>query len=187
MATHHELSQTLLNLPVSKTGYLTFEGKDDEDVTLFLRDFKRLALSCDRHQDEDWMADQMEASLAGLALRWYLTLETVERRIFTSLRIAMLERFQPSANVPAPLAPAPILSKHLVIQRKNARIKIIRPDGQLLGFVKEEGLVPRWGCGVAETLEEAVIIESYLFPGDAIPGVLKLAVGPIPSTTHLCL
>lgn len=104
------------DLLASNTGFLSFEGRVDEDVTLFLRDFKRLALLRGRQQDEEWIADQMEASLAGSALRWYLTLETRKRRDFESLRIAMLKHFPPPVHVPSPPAAAPMALTHTASQ-----------------------------------------------------------------------
>ncbi|KAG9037212.1 hypothetical protein FRB95_006465 [Tulasnella sp. JGI-2019a] len=86
---------------------LTFSGRPDEDVTLFLQNVKRIAFAQGRQKDEGWLADYVETCLAGAALRWFSELEdTAGDQSWKVLRRAFLERFEPVAN-PQPSAAAP--------------------------------------------------------------------------------
>ncbi|KAG9039732.1 hypothetical protein FRB95_007159 [Tulasnella sp. JGI-2019a] len=91
--------------------HITFDGKDSEDVTVFLQSVKRVALDQERQRDDKWMADYVEACLTGEALRWFSTLEESALCSWKTLRDAFLHRFVPPANrpasVPAPAAAIP--------------------------------------------------------------------------------
>ncbi|KAG8990852.1 hypothetical protein FRB94_013037, partial [Tulasnella sp. JGI-2019a] len=81
----------------------SFGGTPNEDVTLFLREVKRVAIVEGRQRDEKWMVDYAESCLIGPALRWYHELEDSNLQSWKTLRGAFLSRFDPSSlvNVPA--------------------------------------------------------------------------------------
>jgi hypothetical protein len=86
---------------------LSFEGEPGEDVTLFLRHVKRVALVNNHSSDDEWMAEYIEACLAGDALIWYTDLDKESRRNFDTLRKLLLLRFPTSAAAPSPAVAVP--------------------------------------------------------------------------------
>lgn len=54
---------------------ISFEGRDGEDVTHFLRDVKRVAIAEGQQRDDQWLIDYAESCLAGPALKWFLGLD----------------------------------------------------------------------------------------------------------------
>ncbi|KAG8848029.1 hypothetical protein FRB96_001321 [Tulasnella sp. 330] len=85
---------------------LTFGGKEDEDVTLFLQKVKRVAFAQGRQRDQEWLMDYLETCLVGKALLWYLELDGTPKSNFTSLSIAMIRNFPVAASASIPPAPA---------------------------------------------------------------------------------
>ncbi|KAG8870170.1 hypothetical protein FRB97_000268, partial [Tulasnella sp. 331] len=61
---------------------ITFEGKDNESVTLFLQSVKRVAFAQGRQRDQGWLADYVETCLAEKALEWYIALDEETQRNF---------------------------------------------------------------------------------------------------------
>ncbi|KAG8988010.1 hypothetical protein FRB94_001176, partial [Tulasnella sp. JGI-2019a] len=83
---------------------LAFEGRENDDVTVFLRELKRVANAQGRQRDNDWLVDTFEMCLAGPALRWYSLLDDDVQSDFKRLRLAALQRFTPIERVPEPPA-----------------------------------------------------------------------------------
>ncbi|KAG8864224.1 hypothetical protein FRB96_006045 [Tulasnella sp. 330] len=92
----------LISSNSAPTKLLNFCGNDNEDVTIFLRDVKRLAHTQGRQDDDKWLVDYVELCLAGEALRWFSELDDEVVRLWKSLRRAFLQRFKPPT---APLEP----------------------------------------------------------------------------------
>ncbi|KAG8888370.1 hypothetical protein FRB98_007765 [Tulasnella sp. 332] len=95
---------------MSPVEHITFEGRKNESVTLFLQNVKRIAFAEGRQRDQEWLADYVETCLAEKALEWYIALDQKIRYDFDALRVAMVERFRvvtPANLPPAPAAAAP--------------------------------------------------------------------------------
>ncbi|KAG8993511.1 hypothetical protein FRB94_013262 [Tulasnella sp. JGI-2019a] len=97
---------------------ITFEGKDTEDVTLFLQNVKRIAFMQGRQRDDGWLADYVETCLSGEALLWYIPLDEDFKRNFSLLRIAMVEHFAapatPDHYIPAAAPVTPTTPNHFI-------------------------------------------------------------------------
>lgn len=87
--------------------FVAFNGTDGEDVTLFIRDVKRIALTHGRLRDQEWVIDYVEACLGGHAMRWFNELDKGVLGSWDALRAAFLHRFKPLPNHYLPAA-API-------------------------------------------------------------------------------
>ncbi|KAG9017363.1 hypothetical protein FRB93_007477 [Tulasnella sp. JGI-2019a] len=89
---------------------LTFNGTDNEDVTLFVRDVKRVAMAQGRQRDQEWMVDYVESCLGGQAMRWFSQLDVDSDDqaplSWRALRQGLLNRF----GAPPPPPPS-IISK----------------------------------------------------------------------------
>lgn len=79
---------------------LSFRGTSDEDVTVFLRDIKRVARSQGHQGDEKWMVDYLEESLSGPALLWFTKLDRNVAVDWQALRVAILAQY--ATNIAAP-------------------------------------------------------------------------------------
>ncbi|KAG8868921.1 hypothetical protein FRB97_001813, partial [Tulasnella sp. 331] len=91
---------------LASTELLNFAGCDAEDVTVFLRDVKRIAHTHGRQDDDKWLVDYVELCLAGEALRWFSELDDDVMGSWKVLRRAFLHRFKPPV-APEPAAAAP--------------------------------------------------------------------------------
>jgi hypothetical protein len=87
---------------------LSFQGTVGEDVSLFLRDVKRVARKEGRQRDEEWLVDYVEECLSGPALQWFIHLDDEVARNWKALRMALLNRFAaPGPPIPPPAAVPP--------------------------------------------------------------------------------
>lgn len=84
---------------------LSFNGTDDEDVTEFVRDVKRIAMSRGRQRDQEWMFDYAESCLGGAAIRWFAQLDVESLASWDALRRALLDRFGLLADQCVPQPP----------------------------------------------------------------------------------
>ncbi|KAG9017360.1 hypothetical protein FRB93_007474 [Tulasnella sp. JGI-2019a] len=98
-------------LPLELT---SFSGGDGEDVTIFVRDVKRIAIAQGHQRDQEWIVDYVESCLDGQAMRWF-SKQDPDGPIMSSwhtLRQGLLDRFTepPSRFIPQP-APAAALPR----------------------------------------------------------------------------
>ncbi|KAG9027746.1 hypothetical protein FRB95_007405 [Tulasnella sp. JGI-2019a] len=84
--------------------FLSFSGREDEDVTAFLQNVNRVAFVEGKTREDDWIADYVGTCVTGIALDWYDELEEDVKRSWKDLRRALLRRF--TARV-ASLVPEP--------------------------------------------------------------------------------
>ncbi|KAG8852810.1 GTP-binding protein [Tulasnella sp. 330] len=106
MSVDHDRSSALPEL-------VSFDGKEGEEVTDFLRNVKRVALAEGQLRNDQWLIDYTETCLAGPALKWFLGLENEDiLGSWKGLQRALLRRFDSAQMVPsAPLpVPAPAAS-----------------------------------------------------------------------------
>ncbi|KAG8998249.1 hypothetical protein FRB94_006989, partial [Tulasnella sp. JGI-2019a] len=85
----------------AQTEFLTFNGNDTSDVTLFLQNVKRVAFTQGRQRDDEWVVDYIEASLTGEAFRWFHRLDEETKGSWKALCGAFLLRFGPTAQAQA--------------------------------------------------------------------------------------
>ncbi|KAG8998118.1 hypothetical protein FRB94_007207 [Tulasnella sp. JGI-2019a] len=85
---------------------LSFSGRKDEDVTLFLRNVTRIAFREGNGRDNDWHADYVGTCLSGVALDWYVELDEKVQRNWKDLRMALLKQFPTRGPAPDPPAAA---------------------------------------------------------------------------------
>lgn len=97
--------------PIPSLEFLTFEGRDDEDVTLFLRNVNRVAFSQGRQRDDNWTCDYLQTCLAGRALRFFAGLDESVQISWKSLRQAFLDQFDQSSIVFPPSQPPPQIDR----------------------------------------------------------------------------
>ncbi|KAG8888662.1 GTP-binding protein Rab-3D [Tulasnella sp. 332] len=91
----------------SEPELISFNGRDGEEVTEFLRSVKRVALAEGRQRDDQWLMDYTESCLAGPALQWHLYLEDKTLSSWRGLQRAFLNRFAPMKAAPMVPEPAP--------------------------------------------------------------------------------
>ncbi|KAG8855855.1 GTP-binding protein [Tulasnella sp. 330] len=91
----------------SEPELISFNGRDGEEVTEFLRSVKRVALAEGRQRDDQWLMDYTESCLAGPALQWHLYLEDKTLSSWRGLQRALLNRFAPMKAAPTVPEPAP--------------------------------------------------------------------------------
>ncbi|KAG8848025.1 hypothetical protein FRB96_001317 [Tulasnella sp. 330] len=160
---------------MSPVEHITFEGRKNESVTLFLQNVKRIAFAEGRQRDQEWLADYVETCLAEKALEWYIALDQKIRYDFDALRVAMVERFRvvtPANLPPAPAAAAPPFtaptlstpssSKPKPSQKRLGRITIVRQDGILPGYCSSERFEEnskRWQCDRTALASDALVVE----------------------------
>ncbi|KAG9034129.1 GTP-binding protein [Tulasnella sp. JGI-2019a] len=105
-----KVSANKATLSSTATELLNFTGNETEDVTVFLRDVKRIAHAQGRQDDDKWLIDYVELCLAGSALRWFSELNDDVTGSWKSLRRAFLQRFEPP-TAPDPAAATPPSSR----------------------------------------------------------------------------
>ncbi|KAG9007633.1 hypothetical protein FRB94_014151 [Tulasnella sp. JGI-2019a] len=181
------------------TDYLSFDGADNEDVTHFVRQVKRIALAQGRQRDQAWMFDYAESCFGGIAIRWFDQRQTEGEPLasWDALRHALLNRFEsPSSKCvpqPVPAARAPQFAEGplrsdsgsdiLFVEHEpstkpvqKGRIRVIRyVDGLMLGYFRVD-LVAKYArvlCDVVEA-SRASIFECTTPEVDAKSTYLKL-------------
>ncbi|KAG8867032.1 GTP-binding protein, partial [Tulasnella sp. 331] len=88
---------------------ISFNGREGEDPTEFLRNVKRVAIT-EGQRDDQWLIDYAESCLAGIALEWFLDLEDDAIGSWRGFQRALIKRFRPTRTAaPAPAA-APVPS-----------------------------------------------------------------------------
>ncbi|KAG9027254.1 hypothetical protein FRB95_007971 [Tulasnella sp. JGI-2019a] len=73
--------------------FLVFSGSQDEDVTAFLQNVKKIAFVEGKSRDSDWLVDYVESCLSGVALDWYDALGEDVQMNWGELRHALLKQF----------------------------------------------------------------------------------------------
>ncbi|KAG8983692.1 hypothetical protein FRB93_007089 [Tulasnella sp. JGI-2019a] len=82
--------------------FLSFSGREDEDVTLFLQNVTRIAFTKGNARDNDWHADYVGTCLSGGALDWYAELDEEVQRSWRDIRLALLKQFSVRGRAPDP-------------------------------------------------------------------------------------
>lgn len=81
---------------------LSFSGRPDEDVSLFLRDFYREALKQGHEDDDAWMMKHLQACLSGLALDWWTSVIPEARQKWELCRTGLMYFFwHPAKGAPS--------------------------------------------------------------------------------------
>ncbi|KAG9032261.1 hypothetical protein FRB95_001657 [Tulasnella sp. JGI-2019a] len=97
------MSSRTVTYDTTSLEFLAFNGNNHEDVTLFIRDVKRIAMTHNRQRDADWLMDYVETCLGGNAMRWFVKLDKDAMKSWDTLRDALLQRFgsPPPQYIPA--------------------------------------------------------------------------------------
>jgi len=132
--------------------WLTFSGKPDEDVSLFIQAVIRFALSVDRERDGVWIATYAYGCLKDEALKWYYTLDSDVTANWSTLREQLIAKF----GTPAPAKTT-----------SQCRIRIIRKNDTQIGYVGYFG--PNSEPRFQKSALGALVVDVPLTPQQAIP------------------
>lgn len=125
--------------------FLSFGGKNGENVTSFLQNVARIAFLQSKQADDAWLLSYVETCLTGQALRWFCGLEDEAIESWRSLRRAFLRDFLDSLTPGAPPAAAAAPPRRRASVSSASEYPLASELGGH-GFVHESVSFPSSGC-----------------------------------------
>ncbi|KAG9037091.1 hypothetical protein FRB95_006946 [Tulasnella sp. JGI-2019a] len=167
--------------------WLSPPGDSLEDGHFFIQGVHRFGFAFGRQNDRVWMADYAHGCLPREALKWFESLNDEVKKDWSLLRPAIVEWFkQNKVTVDESAAACGRNSGYVGGQVDKARVKVVRANGTVLGYVAPLAAGGGYLSLVTTTAEALVLNIPKEYAKRKAAATIQTVVGGV-SDPYLCV